>query len=182
MTAIQIPTSQHLKRKQGGFTALELIVVLLVGLGIYAMSSGKLDMLFSGASIADEVSNIHTLLVNTKGLKTQSGYGASGTDLSAQLVATGGVPTNMTVTAGVLYNDWGGAVVPASTGTGFSITDNAIPQGACIKLSTKISKSGAFASIKLNGNAAIVGEVTSSTATTQCSAGAANVIVYTSAS
>lgn len=168
------------KAKQAGFTAIELIVVLLIALGIMALSSGKLDQLFSGSNLVEEASNLNTLLANTKALKTTSGYGAAGTDLTTQLVATNGVPRNMVVSANVMYNNWNGAVTPASTGTGFTITDNALPMDACIKLATKTSKSGAFASIKINGNAAIVGEVTSATATTQCNSAAANVLVFTS--
>lgn len=170
------------KAKQAGFTAVEVIVVLIVGLGILALSSGKLDMLFGGSNLAEEVGNVNTLLANIKALKTTSGYGTSGTDLTTQLSATNGIPKNISVVSSVMYNNWGGSIVPASTGTGFTITDNTIPMDACIKISTKISKSGAFSTIKINANTAITGEVTSAVATTQCNSASSNTLVFTAAS
>lgn len=167
-------------RNQSGFTIIEVLVVLIVGLGILAMSSGKIEMLFSGSDLGEEASNINTLIPNIRSLKSSSGYGAAGTDLTTQLVGIDGIPKNVTILTNVMYNNWNGAIVPASTGTGYTITDNSIPMPACIKLATKTSKSGAFASIKINANAAIVGEVTSATATTQCNSATANVLVFTS--
>ncbi len=167
-------------KKQDGFTAVELIVVLIVGLGIIALAAGKMDMLFGNSNVSEEVSNLNTLLANTRSLKTASGYGASGTDLTAQLVAVNGVPRNMTVTSGVLYNLWGGKVLVASTGTGFAVTPQGVPQEACIKLATKISKVGIFSSITINANSAIASEIPTATATTQCSSASANAITFTS--
>lgn len=169
-------------RNQSGFTIIEVLVVLIVGLGILAMSTGKIDMLFGSSGLAEEVSNINTLLPNIKSLKSSSGYGAAGTDLTTQLSAIGGIPKNITVVSNVMYNSWNGAITPASTGIGFTITDNALPQDVCIKMATKSSKSGAFSSIQINGNAAIVGEITSAIATTQCNSASANVIIFASQS
>lgn len=167
------------KKKQGGFTAIELIIVLVVGLGILALAAGKTDMLFGNSELSEEVSNVNTLYANVKTLKTTSGYGAAATDLTAQMVATNGVPRNMTVTGGVIYNLWGGTVPVASTGSGFSITQNLVPKESCIKMATKISKGGTFSSIKIGAAAAVTGEVTTAAATTSCSA-ATNTIVFTS--
>lgn len=170
------------KAKQAGFTAIEVMVVLTVGLGIIALSSGKLDMLFGGSNLTEEVSNINTLLVNIKSLKTTSGYGAAGTDLTTQLSAIGGVPRNISVASNVMYNNWGGTIVPKSTGTGFTIADGSLPMDVCIKIATKTSKSGAFSTIAINANGAITGEVTSAVATTQCNSAAANLLTFAAAS
>lgn len=167
-------------KKQRGFTAIELIVVLVVGLGILAMAAGKTDMLFGNSNLSEEVSNVNTLYANIKTLKTSSGYGASGTDLTAQMVATAGVPRNMTVTGGVIYNLWGGTVPVVSTGAGFTITQNTVPMDGCIKMATKISKGGTFSSIKINVAAAVTGEVTSAAATASCTSAAGNIIIFTS--
>ena len=168
------------KAKQAGFTAIEIIVVLIVGLGILAMSSGKLDMLFGGSDLTEEVGNINILHANIKSLKTTSGYGTSGTNLTTQLVAIGGIPKNVSVISSVMYNNWGGTIVPLSTGAGSTIADGTIPMDACIKMATKLSRAGVFASIKINANTAIVGEVTSATATTQCNSATANTLTFTS--
>ena len=169
------------KVRQAGFTAIEVIVVLIVALGIIAMSAGKITSLFGASDTADEMANINTLLTNIKSIKTTSGYGAAATDLTATLTAINGIPKNITVTAGVMYNAWGGTIVPLSTGTGFTITSNTLPMEVCIKIATKESKSGAFTSIKINANALIVGEVTAAVATTQCNSAAANTLIFASA-
>lgn len=171
-----------LRKKQGGFTAVELIVVLIVGLGIIALAAGNMDKLFGNSNVSEELSNINVIYANARSLKTSSGYGAASTDLTSQLSAVNGIPRNMAVTGGVIYNLWGGTVPVVSTGAGFTITQNTVPMDACIKIATRVSKGGTFASIAINGNAAITGEVTTATATTQCNSAAANAIVFTSAS
>jgi len=167
-------------KKQAGFTAIELIVVLIVGLGIIALAAGKMDQLFGNSNLSEELSNVNSIFANARSLKTSSGYGTSGTDLTAQLVAINGVPRNMSVVSGVMYNLWGGSVPVVSTGSGFTVTSNTVPQDACIKASTKISKGGTFSTIKINANTAITGEVTSAVATTQCNSATANTLVYSS--
>lgn len=168
------------RKKQGGFTAVELIVVLIVGLGIIALAAGKMDMLFGNSNLSEEVSNVNTLFANARTLKTSSGYGTSGTNLTSQLTAVNGVPRNMSVTGGVIYNLWGGAVPVVSTGAGFTIAQQAVPQDSCIKMSTKISKGGTFGTITINANTPISGEVTSAVATTQCNSPSSNSITFTS--
>ncbi len=169
-------------KKQAGFTAIELIVVLIVGLGIIALAAGKMDQLFGNSNLSEEIGNVNTIFANARSLKTSSGYGTSGTDLTSQLVAINGVPRNMSVVSGVMYNLWGGSVPVVSTGSGFTVTTNTVPMDACIKMTTKVSKGGTFASIKINANTAVTGEVTSATATTQCNSSTSNTLVFTSAS
>lgn len=167
-------------KKQGGFTAIELIIVLVVGLGILALAAGKMDMLFGNSNLSEEIGNVNSIYANVKSLKTSSGYGAATTDLTAQLVAINGVPRNMTVTGGVISNLWGGTVPVVSTGSGFTITQNTVPMDGCIKMATKISKGGTFSSIKIGASAAVVGEVTSAAATASCTSATNNAIIFTS--
>lgn len=167
-------------KKQRGFTAIELFVVIIVGIGLFIYAANNIDKLFGSSAQTEEVRNIQQFYVNVKSLKTNSGYGTSGTDLLPSVVAINGVPKNMTVTAGVPYNEWGGAIAIASTGTGFTITYNAVPQDACVALAQKLSSGGNFASVKLNANAAQTGQISAATAATQCNSATANVLVFTS--
>lgn len=169
------------KKGQKGFTALELIVVLIVGLGIIALAASKMDMMFGGSNLSEEVGNVNTLLSNAKSLKTSSGYGTSGTNLVPSLINANGIPKNMVVTGGIPYNVWGGAVTILSTGPGFTIGYTNVPQDACIKLATKSNRGGTFATIKVGAAAAVTGEYTTAQATTDCS-GATNSITWTAAS
>lgn len=168
-------------RKQAGFLSIEAIaVVFFIVVGL-ALAASRTDMLGGGSEASEEVSNIQTLYTNTKALKGSGGYGASGTDLTSQLVTNGGVPKSMSVVSGVIYNSFGGTVTVVSTGVGFTITSNAVSGSACNKAATKISRGGAFYSTKIGANAAVVGEVTAAVASTQC-ASSNNTLAYTSAS
>ncbi|EPQ5199368.1 type 4 pilus major pilin, partial [Pseudomonas aeruginosa] len=97
-----------------------------------------------------------------------SGYGSSGTNLIPSLIAINGVPKNMSVSSGVVYNVYGGSVTVSSTGMGFSITTSKLPKDACITLGTKIAKN-TFEQTKINSGTAITGEVTTAAATQACS-------------
>src|SRR5260364_392040 len=98
-------TAQHRINKkyqdQAGFTALELLVVLIIGLTIIAWGRAGLTGFLESPS-------------SRKDLKTNSGYGASGTDLVPLLISTNGIPKNMTLTDGIPYNVWEGVVAVTS--------------------------------------------------------------------
>lgn len=169
------------KKGQKGFTALELIVVLIVGLGIITLAASKMDMMFGGSNLSEEIDNVNTLMSNTKSLKTSSGYGAATTNLVPALINSDGIPKNISVVSNVPYNVWGGAIAIVSTGTGFTISYAGVPQEACIKMATKSNRSGAFSQVKVGAAAAVTNEYTTAQATTDCS-GTTNTIVWTSVS
>lgn len=166
---------------QKGFFSIEMIVVLAVALGILAWGASKMDILTSSSDATEELSNLQALYASTKGLKTNSGYGTSGTNLVPSLIASNSVPKNISVVSGVMYNLYGGAITVVSNGNTFTITQNAITPAGCTKLAPQGSKSGVFATTRINSNTAITGEVTSAVAGTQCS-GATNNVAFTTAS
>lgn len=168
-------------KDQGGFVSIEVIIVLVVILGLLALGASKMDMLNTGGDTTEEMSNIQALYANTRGLKSSQGYGATGTDLTSQLITLKGIPKNMSVVSGVVYNLFNGAVTIVSTGPGFTISSANLPAEVCIKLATKVSRSGNFSSTTINANSAISGEVVPATAATQCS-GSTNTVAWTSAS
>ncbi|MGK6474977.1 type 4 pilus major pilin [Pseudomonas aeruginosa] len=161
-------TTQRTSRPtQGGFVSIEMIIVLIiiaigVGLGLAAAAG-----MFSSSNANEEQRNISVIAANARALKTSSGYGSSGTNLIPSLIAINGVPKNMSVSSGVVYN-LAGSVTVSSTGMGFSITTSKLPQDACITLATKIAKN-TFEQTKINSGSAITGEVTTAAATQACS-------------
>lgn len=168
-------------KRQRGFVSIEVIIVLVVVLGLLALGASKMDMLNTGSDTTEEMSNIQALYANTKGLKSSQGYGTAGADLTAQLVSIKGVPKNMSIVSGVVYNLFNGAVTITSTGPGFTISSANLPTEVCIKLATKVSRSGNFVSTTINSNSAIAGEVVPADAAAQCSS-ATNTVGWTSAS
>lgn len=168
---------------QAGFTAIELIVVLIVGLSIIGLAASRMDMLFAGSGVSEEMGNVSTLLASTKQLKTRSGY-TSGT-LLGQLQDIGGIPKNMQISGSgsstSVTNTWGGSVAVSGNGAGFSIEYGDVPKDACIQLATKANKGGMFTGVKINGGAEITDEVTSAAAASGCSSANANTITWRSA-
>lgn len=165
-------------KRQKGLSAIEtLFVILIATLALIgALALGY--KMFGNQQNSTEQENIANLLVNARSLKGSQGYGVAGADLVPQLIAISGVPDTMTVTAGVIYNSWGGTVtVTATTPTSFTLTAGSIPQAGCVALSTRVSKSNQF-STKINATAAVVGEIGASTASASCVVGA-NSIAWT---
>ncbi len=168
----RLPPRHH----QRGVFSLEMMFVLIiavVALGYIIYNGGSL---MGSQDVTNEQSNIGTLIANTRKLKASSGYGTSGTSLVSQLVASKGLP-NMSVNGSNLYNAWGGSVTVVSSGMTFTITENALPQDACVTLATKISR-GTKVTTAINGGTAVTGEVDPGTATSGCSKDA-NVVAWT---
>ncbi|PAU63309.1 pilus assembly protein PilX [Pseudomonas sp. PIC25] len=167
----QHPHTQH------GFISIEMmigLIIIAIGIGL-AVSRGA--GLFGSSNISEEQSNLATLTTNTRALKGSNGYGTSGTNLVPSLIAVNGVPKNMSVVSGVLYNVYGGSVTVVSTGMGFTITSSSLPKDACIALATRAAKNE-YEQTKINSGSAVSGEVTTVSATTACSS-SANTITWT---
>ncbi|CAI2031583.1 PilS N terminal [Serratia fonticola] len=161
-----------------GWLSLELTGVLLVIIvsiiGVVAWIGGA----FSQNDTSNELANINSIMTQTRGLiKTSSGYGDD--EITGILVEYGGVPSTMSVhgtaSAGTatVTNVWGGAVtidpvtISGTTGAGFSVTYNKVPQEACTTLTTKLS-SGSMVSLTTINGTAMTGEVTPAKAGTAC--------------
>lgn len=170
-------TSIRRRRRQAGWMSIEMLFVLLVALiGVgYALFNG--GQLMGTSDISNEQSNIGQLIANTRKLKGMSGYGASSTNLVPQLIATKGVP-NMSMSGGALYNAWSGSVTVVSNGMTFTVTENGLPQDACISLASKMSR-GSKATTAINSGTAITGEVDSAAATSGCSKDTGNTLAWT---
>lgn len=173
-----------MKTNQRGAISLEMMIAVGLIIVLFGWAVSRSDMMQSRAGTLIGASNVVTLGENVRGLlKTGSGYGASGTSLVADLIASKGVPKNITISGSTIINDYNGTMTIASTGAGFTITDPNLPSDICIQEATKVSKTATFTTTAVNGNAAITGEVPRATATTQCNqAGNANSITFASAS
>lgn len=155
------------QRRQKGYISIEWMFALIafaIGVG-YALYNG--GGLLGSSDVTNEQANIGQLIANTRKLKGRSGYGSSGTDLVAQLKASGGLP-NMAISGTTLYNAWNGTVTVVSNGITFTITENGLPQDACLALATKTSLSQRVTT-SINGGSTTTGEVTSAVATSGCS-------------
>jgi hypothetical protein len=175
--AINRPGTRH----QAGASQLEIMGVIAVGLVILIGGAIAFSSMTNGGEINNDMKNVGTLMVMVRDSRDIGGYGPANTDLTAGIVSgnKGQPPGNMTYTGGVLYNTWNGAVQPVSTGLGWTLTLNQLPQDACQKEAMKFSQAGNNVSTSINGGAAISGAVSKANATAGCSSTTANKVVFT---
>lgn len=167
---------QRRSPKQGGFGALEVMIALMIGAIVIIGAVVWYPKLTNNSNNGEELSNISSLLTNTRQLKTASGYGASGTDLIPTLLNGGGIPDNMQKSGGAVFNAWDGAVTIKSTGTGYILTYAGLPAQNCIFFATKASNSSSITT-SINGAAGVTGEITSVVASAACT-GATNTVAW----
>lgn len=156
------------KRKQGGFTIVELLITLgIIGvavIGIVSMSSNGSQT----SKVQAEVKNLQAL-----NSAIRSGFGQNGnayTGLTETLVKnSGGFPTQM-VSGGTPINTWGGAVkvLPSTltAGVGFDIEYSAVPQGACVNLVNQVLTN--YQKIKINATTNAVAAWSATAVDTAC--------------
>ncbi|MEE9681879.1 type 4 pilus major pilin [Pseudomonas moraviensis] len=156
--------------KQGGFGALEVMIAIAVGIFAIIGAIAWYSKLTNTSNNNEELQNVSSLITNTRQLKTQSGYGPTGTNLIPVLIAGEGIPENMQKSGSTVSNLWGGAVTNVSTGSGYNMTYAGVPDSNCIFLATKSANSNSL-TIRINGGTAITGEVTSIAATSACTSG-----------
>ncbi|WP_257111950.1 type 4 pilus major pilin [Pseudomonas ficuserectae] len=158
--------TQSARANQIGYITVELLfalIVILMGMG-YALYNGWSAM--GSSDVNNEQGNVGQLIANTRKLKGSAGYGASGTDLIAQLSSIKGLP-NMSFSGGKIYNAWSGQVTVVANGMTFTVTESGLPQDACVTLATTIGR-GHKVTTAINGGTAVSGEVSSANATSGC--------------
>ncbi|MDH0794619.1 type 4 pilus major pilin [Stenotrophomonas maltophilia] len=163
--------------RQQGATVLEImawmaIAALIIGGAIAGIASG-----WSSYKENKEGDHVTALIANTKKLQSVSGYGASGTNLVPSLIATNGVPGDMTVSGNTLTNRYGGTITVVSTGLGYTVTSPGLPANACIAVAKSVSSAGGVTT-KINSGSASTTPVDTVTATAACTS-ATNSLAFT---
>lgn len=144
-------------KKQKGFTALELIIVLIVGFSIIALSASKMGQLFASSNTNDAMNSILGIYSSARAVKNVNGYGEDGSDLTKILIDMDTIPKSLSIDKdnGTAKNEWAGdvQVVVGNSGNGFTISYPNVPKDACIKLSQQMTHSGNFETIDISGTA-----------------------------
>jgi len=165
-------------RRQHGASLLEGIAYLgiaaIVVLGAISLLTGA----FSSAKSNQATEEVIGLRTAVRKLYMGQTYPTTG--VVATLITAKAAPGTLAQDsgAGTLKNSWGGTVDIAGSGTGFTITYNAVPQDVCVSM---LSGANGWTQVQANAGTAITDfPVTANAATTACSSATSNTVVYTS--
>jgi type II secretory pathway pseudopilin PulG len=123
---------------QGGFTLIEALVVMIVGIVILAAAAAGIGKLFHASEISTEANHITQITANVKNLRGPKGYQGLTNEMAVKYKA---IPADMAVSADgkSIFNSWKGAVTVAASGDrAFSITYDGVPPEACQQLVLKL--------------------------------------------
>jgi type II secretory pathway pseudopilin PulG len=140
-------TSTPRPDKEAGFTLIEALVVMIVGIVILAAAAAGIGKLFRTSEISNEAENITQIVANVRNLKNgANGYADISNALAVQYKA---VPATMTTSTGdggtKIFNSWNGdvTIAPAKGNRqAFSITYGGVPPEACQQLLIKLRSVG----------------------------------------
>lgn len=133
-------------RDETGFTLIEALVVMVVGVAVLAGAAAGIGRLFAASNITTEAQNITLIAANVKGMKDgPNGYTALNNGTALQFKA---IPENMTVTgsgdSAKISNLWNGEVTlkPTADKKSFDINYADVPEDACKQLALKLKGGG----------------------------------------
>ncbi|MBB5390527.1 MULTISPECIES: type 4 pilus major pilin [unclassified Herbaspirillum] len=171
--------------RQRGFTLIEALVVMIVGIVILAAAAAGIGKLFRSSEISTEAQNITQIAASVRGLKSGvGGYKGLDNTLAIQYKA---IPANMAqdADAGIILNVWTGKVAIKSLqdDQAFSITYPKVPEEACQQLLLKL-RSGGWASVTSGegGGKAITPSSSLSDIQAACTSPDSNTLTFTSLS
>lgn len=128
-------TAVHLSRARG-FTALELIIVLIIGFSIIGLSASKMKTMMVSSKSVKVLDAILNLSNAVESLQNANGYGENSADLIPTLLRTEIIPKSIRQVQGRLTGEWDQdiTVTASADGKSFIITYPNIPRAACNKL------------------------------------------------
>lgn len=149
-------------KDQSGFTLIEALVVMVVGVAVLAGAAAGIGRLFAASNVSTEAQNITLIATNIQSMKDgPQGYKALS---MATAKAFNVIPGNMTVSGDdkspVVTNVWNGTVTfaPVAGDKSFDITYEGVPAEACNQLALKL-KGGGWEAMQA-GSASIKAEST----------------------
>ena len=128
------------RKKQGGFTLVELVVVLAIIVAAIAAITARQISASQTSRVQSEAGNVQAIV--SKVNSTFAGRSSYAGATTAFLLAQGAFPTSMVNGANVV-NGWNGnvTVAPGAGNTSVDITYAGVPTPACIEFVANTSKS-----------------------------------------
>lgn len=129
-------TAVPLSYRARGFTALELIIVLIIGFSIIGLSASKMKTMMTSSKTVKALDSILNLANATKSLQSSGGYGTAAADLVPELLKTDVLPQSVKLSGSDLINEWNSKIeITVDTNTQqFIIKYPKVPKAACNQL------------------------------------------------
>ena len=163
-------------KSQKGFSLLELLLVVAVG-AILILAGLAIYRNVTNQTQVNEASRLVNVLKQEaqKLWQGEGTYGAVGDDMNEVLINANAVPNRYITGTDAINSPFDTDVEVTSAGTTFTITMEAVPQGACINLGTLYNANDPdFASVSIDGTAQIAPDVTFVNA--NCAAGGVDMV------
>lgn len=158
--------------KEGGFSLLELLLVVGVGALLLLAGIATYRLVTQGTSVNEAVRVLTTIKEKTqRAFQGQRGYGTSGADLVPTLVTMKAFPAGVLDGDDIPRHSWGGEIdIEVNTNSQqFDITFNGVPTDACVNLGTTFDADDTdFVELSVGG-AAVTGELNATTLSSACS-------------
>lgn len=176
------------RKKERGFSLLELLLVVGVGALLLLAGIGTYQLVTSGSTANNAIRLIATIKQQTqRAFQGQGTYGNGTTpdNLVPTLVAMEAFPSGVLNAAAAPIDPWGGAIAIVAAGgvagPNFSITYPAVPTASCIQIGTAFTERDTdFVSLTVGAAAAynVANPVTTVGLTATCNAAAAVPMVW----
>jgi len=169
------------KKNQGGFSLLELAVVIAVIAILVIIVVKTSSSVSSTRKASAEVSGLSTLIQNSKQYKTGGSYGVA-LVLDPILIAANQVPGQVTVSGAALLNQWGGAITITGNAASLSVSDAGVSADACEAVVTGAGSTDPTMVTTVGGTVAVVanGQISAAAAATACGTGTVTIVTTTS--
>lgn len=168
------------KNKHNGFSLLELLLVVSVGILLILAGLAIYRNVTNQRLTNDAVRLLNVLKQETQKLyQGEPAYGAAGTNLNVILINSEAPPSGAITGAATIEHPWNGAINVVAQGNLFDIVFVNIPQGACINMAQTYNDSDPdFQQVTINTTAIAANAITVATANTNCVAGDNNTLIW----
>lgn len=167
--------------KEGGFSLLELLLVVGVGALLLLAGIATYRLVTQGTSVNEAVRVLTTIKEKTqRAFQGQRGYGTPGTDLVPTLVTMKAFPAGVLDANDLPRHSWGGEIGISVNNNPqqFDITFNGVPTDACVNLGTTFDADDTdFVQLSIGGSQ-VMGQLNATALASACNQ-ASNDVTWT---
>ncbi|EAS2249968.1 prepilin-type N-terminal cleavage/methylation domain-containing protein [Salmonella enterica subsp. enterica serovar Richmond] len=132
-----IVKEEEKRSNEDGFTLIEAMVVMIVGVMVLAGAAAGINKLFVANNVSTEAQNIQSIAANMKTVaSSEGGYDSIASNKEA--IDLHVFPTNMKINGTDVRNVWGGSVTVAGTADSYTLTYPSVPAEECIQIASKL--------------------------------------------